>query len=359
VSPRQDRDRAGSKDYRQPPPWLLPVLIVLVVVLAVAAAVTARARSGRPAADPTSQSVLPSTSQSVLPSTSAPPDPATTVRPSTSQPPTTATTTTPPTATTRAPTTTRPVSPLRRITPRPAGLAAQFDLGLGGADTDCTALEPPSAEPSIAGPEQPDLGLLYPVCFYNFSDSAPVQVTINGPDGSVERHLSSRDPWTGTAVLWWGTEPGDPLGQYEIEAVQKPLTARATFRLMRQRLPTLRVVQNVVVTDWVEAGTTVTVVLAGFRPGARVRLHTYHLPLDEVDPDFPGISTVAHPGMASYRSSADLTMDGRGELTYRIPTSRADPKGCYAFQTTPPLQALPGASHFASHVGPIDRFCLR
>jgi hypothetical protein len=354
VSPRQDRDGAGSRGYRQPPPWLLPGLIVLVVVLGVAAAVTARARSERPAAAPTSQSVLPSTS--------APPDPATTVRPSTSQPPTTATTTTPPTATatTRVPTTTRPVSPLRRTTPRPAGLGAQFDLGLGGADTDCTALEPPSADPAIAGPEQPDLGLLYPVCFYNFSDPAAVQVTIKGPDGSVERHLSSRDPGTGTAVLWWGSEPGDPLGQYEVEAVQGPRTARATFRLVRQRLPTLRVVQNVLVTDWVEAGTTVTVVLAGFRPGARVRLHTYHLPLDQVDPDFPGVGTLAHPGVASYRSSANLTMNSQGELTYRIPTSRADPKGCYAFQTTPPLEAVPGASaHYASFVGPIDRFCLR
>ena len=355
MSPRHDRDGAGSKGYRQPPPWLLPVLIVLVVVLAVAAAVTARARSGRPEAA--------STSQSLLPSTSAPADPATTVRPSTSQPPTTATTTapttTPPTATTRAPTTTRPVSPLQRTTSRPAGLAAQFNLGLGGADTPCTALEPPSAEPSIAAPEQPGLGRLYLMCFYNFSDSAPLQVTIEGPDGSAEHHPTSRGSRTGTALLRWGGEPGDPLGQYEIEAVQGPLTARATFRLERQRLPTLRVAQNVVVTDRVEAGTTVTVLLAGFRPGGMVRLHTYHLPLDQADPDSPCIGTLTHPAKARYRSSANLTMNGRGELTYRIPTSRTDPKGCYAFQTTPRLVAVPGAFDYASFVGPIDRFYLR
>jgi hypothetical protein len=197
------------------------------------------------------------------------------------------------------------------------------------------------------------------VCFYNFPDPAPLQVTIKGPDGSVEHHPTSRNSRTGTAFLWWGSEPGDPLGQYEITAVQGPRTARATFRLERQRLPTLRVVQNVVVTDWVEAGTTVTVLLAGFRAGGLVRLHTYHLPLDQVDPDFPGIGTLAHPGKARYRSSANLTMNGRGELTYRIPTSRADPKGCYAFQTTPPLVAVPGAFDYASFVGPIDRFCLR
>lgn len=348
-SPGHDPDSAGARRYRPPPPWLLPSLVALVVLLAVTAAVSARARSERPA--------VALTSTSILPSTSAAPEPRTTVRPSTSQPPITATTTAPtyPTTTDGPPATSRrPISPLRRTTPRPAGLAAQFDLGLGGADTDCRHLEAPSTEPSIDGPERPGLGWLYPLCFYNFSYLAPVRVTISGPRGSVERHLTSPDPDSGTAFLWWGSEPGDPLGQYEIAAVQGSRRAHGTFRLELQRLPTLRVVQNVVVNDWVDVGATVTVVLAGFRSGARVGLHTYHLPLDEVDEAAPGVAAVA-----SYRSSVRLTMNGRGELTYRIPTSPADPKGCYVFQTTPPLQAVPGPSHFASFAGPIERFCLR
>jgi hypothetical protein len=353
VSPRRDREGPTGRRSRQPPPWLLPSLTALVIVLAVVAAVSARARQARPTGAPTS---------SILPSTS-PPVPPTDLRPATSRPPTTATATTQQaatSATTALPaSSTRPLSPLQRSTPRPAGLAAQFDLGLGGADTDCRALAPPSADPTISGLERPGLGLLYPVCFYNFSDQAPVQVAITNPLGSVEHRQTSRDPESGTPVLWWGSEPGDPLGHHEIAAVQGSRTAHGSFRLEQQRLRTLRVVQNSIVTDWVQVGATVTVVLAGFQPHGRIQLHTYHLPLRQVSGEYPGIGTLEHPAVANYRSSMGLTMNDRGELIYRIPTTSRDPKGCYAFRTTPSLQSVPGAFDYASFVGPIDRFCLR
>jgi hypothetical protein len=262
-----------------------------------------------------------------------------------------------------APTTTGASSPLQRVTSRPRGLAAQFNLGLGGADHDCAAEEPPSAAPSILGVTRPELGLLYLICFFNFADQEPVQVAITDPHGSVERLTAHRDPDAGIPVLWWGSEPGDPLGGYDIVATQGSRTTRTSFRLERQRLRTLRVVQSIIVNDWVQAGTTVRVVLSGFAPHGRVQLHVYHLPLRDVSEVYDGRSAgiVARREAASYRSTVALAMNSRGELIHHIPTSSADPKGCYVFQTTPPPQVAPepDQSHYASWVGPIERFCLR
>jgi hypothetical protein len=227
---------------------------------------------------------------------------------------------------------------LGRHDQRPAGAAAfaKFFAGGAGGQGECGDFDPhafskptirvpgtyedePSARPDIG---ETSVGIADNLCFFGFEEKTSIEVLVTSPTGTVKR-------LEGCALcesnLFWFALPGDPLGTYQVTAIQGSLKATGRF--------TLRPAQNrrvLVPESWlysrggVQRGTTIRIGVAGFRPYEVVKLLLYYAPT----PD-------SNEGQGRYRTSISLRMDAIGQRLYQLQTGPSDPMGFYAVRTLP------------------------
>jgi hypothetical protein len=273
-------------------------------------------------------------------------DPTTTRRAPTTRPPTTRPGTTVPSTTGPPDGDDRARSVLGRRDPRPDGVksfVSAFGGGAGGPGP-CEELGDPTA-PTVAvpGSSPPDLsrgevrvGEADRICLFGFEPLALLQVRVVEPTGRVWNHQvcflcnqpPDKPPAAGvTRAAWipWDSAPGDALGRYRVAVIQDGATrAGGSFRLGRQPRRMLRVLESFGELEMPRpSGTTIHVLLAGFRPRSTVRLHLYHTTA----------STPYTPG--EYRTTVEVGTDGNGEHLYLLPTRSDDPEGCYVVEPQP------------------------
>jgi hypothetical protein len=161
------------------------------------------------------------------------------------------------------------------------------------------------------------------LCLWRFRSDAPVQVTVSYPDGRVA--VSS-----GTSYVNWAAVPGDPLGDYQVTAVQGQLRALGTVRVVAATQRRLLVVGNGVdeqAYQRFDRGQTIQVAIAGYQARSGVQLIVYHTPERRLQwSPLPPLE---------FRTWAQLRTDAQGGSTYSLRTAAGDPKGCYGLDTRP------------------------
>ena len=236
----------------------------------------------------------------------------------------------------------RAVSVLQQRSLRSSGVDALLSAFIGGAGgdscltsglTDADLPGPAIAvnlgeDPAKASTSEVFIGEPLDICFYRFLAGRPLLVTVTSPTGTTQRYTvcygcaRSRP----TSLLWY-TLAGQPLGQYQVVATQETASARATVTVTPERFATIYVAGH----DPAESitaeprGTLVRISFTGYAPSRRVWVLLYRNP----DPNSGGMD-------ASYRTRLSLQMSARGEALLTIPTSNADPVGCYVINTIPP-----------------------
>jgi hypothetical protein len=270
----------------------------------------------------------------------------TTVQPSTTTVQLSTTTQAIPTTTRRDPTSIQPDGVLGRRDQRPAGVAtfAKFFAGGSGGRGECGDFNPHAfSKPTIRVPgayedgpsTRPDIGetsigAADNLCFFRFEANNPIEVLVTSPAGTVKR-------LEGCAFcesdLFWFALPGDPLGIYQVTAIQGSLKATGRFRLHPAQDRTLLVPESWLHSRGVQRGTRIRIGVAGFRPYEVVKLLLYYAPT----PD----SNEGH-----YRTSISLRMDAMGQRLYQLQTGPSDPTGFYAVRTLPGFDVVWRESEF-------------
>lgn len=236
----------------------------------------------------------------------------------------------------------RAVSVLQQRSLRSSGVDALLSAFIGGAGgdscltsglTDADLPGPAIAvnlgeDPAKASTSEVFIGEPLDICFYRFLAGRPLLVTVTSPTGTTQRYTVCYDCAKSrpTSLLWY-TLAGQPLGQYQVVATQDTASARATVTVTPERFATIYVAGH----DPAESitaeprGTLVRISFTGYAPSRRVWVLLYRNP----DPNSGGMD-------ASYRTRLSLQMSARGEALLTIPTSSADPVGCYVINTIPP-----------------------
>ena len=263
----------------------------------------------------------------------------------------------------------RATSLLQQTKARPDGVAALMDVGMGagGPEDYCSEVykvQKPTIGIGFEG--NPSVATFviadgHPICLLGFKVGAPIQVTIRFPSGRITR-ITAPAPSCGAAgcasVAAWAALPGDPLGRYDVTAVQDKLSAKARITVAATDRPRLMVIGSIH-EDWptrvtVRPGTTIGIALAGLRPRRSIGLLFYYSPSFE----WGGESVVR----MRFRASTTVEIDASGGAIFRLSTSPTDRVGCYAVSTWPPLWGLnsPSPPEEVWHSGDSsEQFCLR
>jgi hypothetical protein len=229
---------------------------------------------------------------------------------------------------------------LGRSDRRPVGAAAFAQFIAGGADgsLECGDFNPDDfSRPTIRVPgafedgpgSRPDVGvtsvgLMEEFCFFRFEAGIPIKVSVTSPTGAVKRFDGCASCETNPP---WFALPGDPLGTYQVTAVQGSLKATGRFTLRPAEDRTLILPDAWLNWEGVPRGTTILIGVAGFQPYETVKLLFYYAPnLDSNE--------------GRYRTSTTVTMDAMGQFLYRLETEPSDPKGYYAVRTVPGFDVL-------------------
>jgi hypothetical protein len=245
------------------------------------------------------------------------------------------------TATSSSTTQSRTTSLLQGTMARPNGVAAQMNVDFGGADSiPCWGIyEHQPEKPTIAvnGRTDPSVtaaSIASPIqiCLFRFDAGRPVQVTIRSPAGREER-LTAPPPCAAvdcTTETAWGPLPGDPLGDYDVTAVQPDRSAKAKIIVEAAHGRSLMVIgstTNEVTRLTVRPGTPIGIAIAGFLPRQSIGLLFYYTPSFEV-----------FPKGLRFQASTTATTDASGGAVVWLATSPTDPLGCYLVNTLPPLR---------------------
>jgi hypothetical protein len=178
------------------------------------------------------------------------------------------------------------------------------------------------------------------LCLWHFADGEPIQVSVRSPDGRVTTsvgHPPGDLPClsdTCYSHVNWAALPGDPLGDYEITAVQGPLRATATVRVVPATMRRLLVVGNGIDQGQYTTfrrGATIQVAAAGYRSTSDVRLSIYYTHERALQLNVPELG---------FLTWVQLRTDPLGGAVYGLRTTAGDRPGCYALDTSPRTQAL-------------------
>jgi hypothetical protein len=335
---RAGQPRSGWGAGARPPVVLFRVLLVLLaatlgVLLGISAnrAIHARQATGSQA------TATPPTSSGLAPKTPSKPPSATR---STSSNATTST----PGAPARVDT---PILQQRRRVP--AGVFAQMLSTQGGADSsvcnpdssrlDATLLEGPTI--AIGTDQRPnfaELEVASPIqlCLWRFAPGRRVEVSIRYPNARTARRIDPPPCRTGDCYshVNWAAVPGDPLGDYQVTAVQGKLRASGTVRVVAATGRRLLVVGNGIDEyqyQTVRRGQTLRVAMAGYGSRRAARLLVYYTPARTLQDGETALR---------FRTWVGLRAGSRGGATYLLRTAASDPRGCYALDTRPVPQGL-------------------
>ena len=313
---------------------------------------TVTARSADPTGTPTTEATrAPTTTATLAPTTTAAP------------PRSTHTTTSASTSTTLRPSTTQPQkSLLQQGLARPHNVAALMDVDEGGADgfacwEELDGVRTPTVWFGGEGdPTVTRVAMASPlrICLLRFRAGTPIQVTIRSPSGRLDRSTAP-PPCSGqqcASEVHWAALPGDPLGDYQVTAVQGDVTAHGRIIVEKSDEPRLMVVGGVIYEDQrvtVRPGRTVGIAIAGFQPHRSIGLLFYHTP--NLDP---------YPQDLRFRAWTPVKTDASGAAVFQLRTAPSDPPGCYVVNTRPPLRAGETDPRYlwASQSG-WHQFCLR
>jgi hypothetical protein len=194
---------------------------------------------------------------------------------------------------------------LRRQNPRPDGVPAQLNFYLGGGGA-CPYEGESGRRPRVYGaPRYVEVLDLDAICFDGFDPSRPLAVTVVPPAGRPIENSLNRTGEAAEFTLPFRPVPGDPLGPYQVMAVQDDLTAHGEFTLRAASVPRLLVEGG----RHLVPGIEIPVYLAGFPPGEPAVLHLY---------DSNG-----------YRTSFTVPVDADGVGVAVVNTVHAQPQTCY------------------------------
>jgi hypothetical protein len=178
------------------------------------------------------------------------------------------------------------------------------------------------------------------LCLWHFAAGEPIHVSVRSPDGRVTTsvgHPPGDLPCLSDncySHVNWTAVPGDPLGDYEIAAVQGPLRATATVRVVPATMRRLLVVGNGIDQGQYTTfrrGATIAVAAAGYRSSSDVRLAIYYTHERALQLNVPELR---------FLTWVQLRTDELGGAVYRLRTNTHDRPGCYALDTSPRTQAL-------------------
>jgi hypothetical protein len=350
MQPDRHRQASPARPWWRAGRSLLPIIVIAVlcgVAVGVAAARVASRRSvaASSPATPTTPS-FPAPTTSIIPPTSTldPPASSSTTVTSSSGSSITATTIHEPPA--------KPDTPiLQQRRPVPDGVAAQMESSIGGAGGEffCDPqfgidLRGRPREPTIAigTVERPnftvrEVGGAIQLCLWRFEAGHPIQVNIRYPNGRVVKLVGypPESPCHSDICyshVNWAAVSGDPLGDYEITAMQGQLRASGTVRIVSATERRILVVGNGVDEGQYQTfnrGKTIRVAAAGYQPQASVQLLIHHTPEQELQ---------RSGGPLQFRTWAHLRTDPQGGAVYNLHTTAGDPQGCYALDTRPAPQ---------------------
>jgi hypothetical protein len=253
---------------------------------------------------------------------------------------------------------------------RPKGVAALMDLdsGAGPGDEDCYAYGE-KQKPTIAiGDPDPSvtelrIGTPLTICLLGFRPNAAIGVTVKSPTGSADNLTAPAPDCPARCYSWtgWAALPGDPLGRYDVTAVQGNLSARGKITVLPANEPSLMVLDHPGGLErlTVHPGATIGILLTGFGPYQDIGLLFYYTPSFQVSGGEIGVKGLR------FRGSTTVTTNGSGTTTFWLKTSPTDLRGCYAVNTWPPLVALqqhlnppyPPGVWFSQHNW--EQFCLQ
>jgi hypothetical protein len=254
------------------------------------------------------------------------------------------------------------VSLLQQDLARPNGVAALMDVDFGGADAPaCSEFSNDVQTPTIwvGGGDNPTVTSLeiaspLKICLLRFRSGTPIEVTIRSPTGRLDRSTAPA-PCPGgdcASEVDWAALPGEPLGDYEVTAVQGSLSAHAKIIVERSREPNLMVIGGV--TDeqrrvTVQPGQTIGIAIAGFQPRQSISLLFYHTP-----------NFAPYPDNLRFRAWTPVETDASGAAIFQLRTVPSDPQGCYVVNTWPPLRAGETDPRFLwASQSSWHQFCLR
>lgn len=178
------------------------------------------------------------------------------------------------------------------------------------------------------------------LCLWHFAAGEPIHVSVRSPDGRVTTsvgHPPGDLPCLSDncySHVNWAAVPGDPLGDYEITAVQGPLRATATVRVVPATMRRLLVVGNGIDQGQYTTfrrGATIQVAAAGYSSTSEVQLSIYYTHEQALQLNVPELR---------FLTWVQLRMDSSGGAVYGLRTAAGDRPGCYALDTSPRTQAL-------------------
>jgi hypothetical protein len=306
---------------------------------------TVTARAADPTGTPTTEATLAATTRAAPPRS------------------THTTTTSASTPTTLRPSTTQPQkSLLQQGLARPRNVAALMDVDTGGADgLACWEVLDGVRTPTVwlgdeANPSVGRVAIASPfrLCLLRFRTGTPIQVTIRSPSGRLDRSIAP-PPCSGrqcASEVHWAALPGDPLGDYQVTAVQGDVTAHGRIIVEKLDEPRLMVVGGVIDEDQrvtVRPGRTVEIAIAGFQPHRSIGMLFYYTP--NLDP---------YPQDLRFRAWTPVETDASGAAVFQLRTAPSDPRGCYVVNTRPPLRAGETDPRFVwASQSSWHQFCLR
>ncbi len=198
-----------------------------------------------------------------------------------------------------------PPTPLRRNDVPPEGVAAQLGNFIPGAGCQGTLF--------VGGEEQ--LGQVeilqsFPVCLDGFTAGAKVRIRVFQPNGDRIAEDTVQTPELGNTAYEIRILPGQPFGEYSIEAREGDLVAKGVFNVVAA---TERRIYVTPVSG--KRDTTFRVAVAGFENPPRLFLYR-----------------LANSGDFPYQYMTSLgkpTLDERGEGFYNLRIAPDDPLGEY------------------------------
>jgi len=231
--------------------------------------------------------------------------------------------TTPPAGTAPA-TVTAPGGTLRRRDVVPGGANMFLGFGQAGGPGWCTLSPGGIVEERGSQPGCPiQIASLTDLVIRGFDLTQPLRFEVTGPGGyAYQQQIPAARPDEDFHEMTWLSRPGDATGTYQIRISQG---AR-----VEQYVVSVSPADGPQAAPWPEAGppgTTFTITLAGFTPGATVPVRLYrHVG-----------SAEGAPTLAYSTTLGTVTMNRRGEGVLNLPTDQDDPEGLYSVQTTPPM----------------------
>ena len=178
------------------------------------------------------------------------------------------------------------------------------------------------------------------LCLWHFAPGEPIHVSVRSPEGRLTTsvgHPPGDLPCLSDncySHVNWAAVPGDPLGDYEITAVQGPLRATASVRVVPATMRRLLVVGNGIDQGQYTTfrrGATIQVAAAGYRSTSDVRLSIYYTHERALQLNVPELR---------FLTWVQLRTDALGGAVYQLRTNAYDRPGCYALDTSPRTQAL-------------------